>query len=61
MSEADAGSELSWNLASAGRYQRGEGLEVVKRLRMVTLEFASVNGTSSSPFTLTQLHGMEVH
>lgn len=43
-SETINSPELPWNLASVGRYQDGEGLGVVKRLKKVALEFASVEG-----------------
>jgi hypothetical protein len=35
----------SWNLAGAGRYQSGEGLARVKRLKKVALVFGGVEGT----------------
>ncbi|KAK4033070.1 hypothetical protein C8A01DRAFT_50286 [Parachaetomium inaequale] len=40
----------SWNLAGAGRYQSGEGLGRVKRLKKVALVFRGVEGTSSFSF-----------
>lgn len=40
---ADTG--MLWNLASAGRYQDGEGLARVKRLKKVVVVFGSVHGT----------------
>lgn len=40
------GGNLFWNLASAGRYQPdGEGLVKVSRLRLVTIELGSDEGT----------------
>jgi hypothetical protein len=43
--ETDPTGSRDWNLAGAGRYQCGEGMVRVKRLKMVTVEFASVEGT----------------
>ncbi|KAK4120037.1 hypothetical protein N657DRAFT_636913 [Parathielavia appendiculata] len=40
--DMDLGADVSWNLASAGRFQSGEGMVTVKRLKKVALEFASV-------------------
>jgi len=40
--ETDTDSDSAWNLAGAGRYQDGEGLARVKRLRKVVLVFGSV-------------------
>ncbi|GAB1312830.1 hypothetical protein MFIFM68171_03040 [Madurella fahalii] len=37
----NAGPAWNWNLAGAGRYQHGEGLVRVKRLKIMTVEFAS--------------------
>lgn len=46
--ETDAEGGEVWNLASAGRYQGGEGLVGVKRVKKVALEFRGVEGTSFS-------------
>lgn len=43
--ETGAAETMPWNLASAGRYQDGEGLVRVKRLKKVVVVFGSVQGT----------------
>jgi hypothetical protein len=41
----EGGAEGPWNLASAGRYQGGEGMVAGKKLKKVVLEFQGVEGT----------------
>jgi len=50
------GGNMYWNLASAGRYQPdGEGLVKVRRLRLVTIELGSDEGTYLSSADLNKL------
>jgi hypothetical protein len=44
-------SDTHWNLASAGRYQDGEGIGRVKRLKKVAVVFGSVGGAFFSFFS----------
>jgi hypothetical protein len=44
--QTESDAEGAWNLASAGRFQDGEGMVAGKKLKKVVLEFQGVAGTS---------------